>query len=383
MNDVGEIADDEWLFRAQTPHAKEYMPTKFGRLVERVSYLDIVIAACFVLASSTAWYALGPHGHEVNGAPLSLLEAGYYALAVFTSLGDETFEPIGFGRAVAMFVAVAGLFLTAIFIGKIASERQSSMMLLLHTSDTQRRISQFSRELREIRGALSTLADEKKVTELREALDSHLRLVKALGSYIMFNAHQAAVAEYGNFTALSGLYGEIHQSFNELHALHRKSLDVGDATVMRRVFENMKRLNLLAARMSAVHHHRKIRDPLWRVVLVAIGVLGPAKLSISEQRVRERIAALQRFTSKRIIDEQKWVSEGYHPIQIERVSKELAGRPRATWPKGIHKTIATKLLISNNVASRCIDHIVRQRTTKTDDKGLRARFFDWLKLARD
>jgi hypothetical protein len=193
---------------------------------------------------------------------------------------------------------------------------------------------------------------------LRQWLDAQLGLTKALSNYLMFNAHQAAVANYGNFTALKTLYYEISQSFAALQKLHRESEFRGDESVMRRVFANMKRLHSVIRRMNAIHSNRKTRDPLWRTVLVAMHVLGPAKLSGPEETVRQRLISLEQLASEILSEERRWISEGHHPIQIERVYRELVDVPRVSWPKGIHKTVANRLGISNSVASLCVDDLL-------------------------
>ncbi|WP_129468924.1 MULTISPECIES: potassium channel family protein [Mesorhizobium] len=75
----------------------------------------------------------------------------------FTSLGYGDYVPEGLGRFFAIFDVVSGLALTALLIGKFASERQSAILVLLHTSDCQQRISGFAQELEQLGHAIADL----------------------------------------------------------------------------------------------------------------------------------------------------------------------------------------------------------------------------------
>lgn len=341
------------------PHLKPHLTSPFGRLVERISYLDAILISGLVLLLSSLWFWLGPDGQTLRelGNPVeSWASCAYFALVTFTSLGYGDIAPHGFGRVVAILDVLTGLAMTALFIGKVASERQSSLLLLLHTSDTQRRIARFGRELESARIKIRALQEQRDADSLRRALDSHHRLSKALGNYLMFNAHQAGVVEFGNFTALTGLYDEIRDSFAVLQQLHRDP--AGDAVVMGRALSNMKKLSAVTRRMKALHGNRKDRDPLWKSVGRRLRLIAPPRPSTAEQTALNRLQALVGDMTTKIAEAEKWVREGHHPIQMERVFDASPATPMSEWPTGMHKAIALRLKISNSVASKCISDLL-------------------------
>lgn len=359
LNDSSEGSDELTFEDDLTPHAKQNMTSAFGRLVERVTYVDVILIAALVLTASTILFRFGPNGHTLKDGGASVWDCAYFAFVTFTSLGYGELAPIGFGRIVAIFDVLSGLALTAVFIGKVASERQSSLLLLLHTSDTQRRISDFASELETSRAQMQALANDRRVGELNLALESHLRLTKAMGNYLMFNAHQAVVVEFGNFTALIGLYDEIRDSFRMLERLHDRSLEIGDVMVMRRSFSNMNNLNRIVRRMGALHRRQRNRDPLWRAAIRALRGEPPVAPTSGEHSARNRLAMLDRAMRGKMAEAREWVAIGHHPIQIERVLEAFPAKPRSEWPIGLHKTIAARLKISNTVAAHCINDLIK------------------------
>lgn len=221
-----------------------------------------------------------------------------------------------------------------------------------------------------MRAQVQGFADDGRVADLNLVLEAHLRLTKAMGNYLMFNAHQASVVEFGNFTALIGLYDEIRDSFKMLQKLHGGCLQLADVMVMRRSFSNMSNLTRIVHRMGALHQKPRSRDPLWRTAIRVLLSEPPAAPPSVELSARNRLTALARNMDAKIVEARVWTATGHHPIQIERVLEAFPAKPRSEWPTGIHKVIAGRLNISNSVATLCITDLLNaKRLPKSGDRA--------------
>ena len=310
---------------------------------------------------SSLWFYFAPCGHGLINNTSGIIGCFYFSLVTFTSLGYGDVLPIGFGRSVALLDVISGLILTAVFIGKFASERQSSILLLLHTSDTQRRIAEFSKELVSIRASVELATESKDLSRLNDLLDKHIGLDKAVKNYLMFNSHQAGVVEFGNFTALIGLYDEIKISFDTMYELHQNAASFGDVMLMRRTYTNMNFMHQIVSRMRVIHDKRKEREPLWQLALRKVRMRKPASPSTAEQSAINRLDKLSALMGTRMDCAKNWINSGYHPLQVAKVLKAFPVGPKSTWQVGVHKVVATNLGISNTVAAHCITELLNDR----------------------
>ena len=139
----------------EKPHQKTYLTTSIGRFVERASYLDLFVFGFLIIFSSSLYFWLAPNCHSLNKDNIDIFDALYFSVVTFTSLGYGDLSPIGIGRLIAAIVVISGLIFIALLVGKFASERQQTILLLLHTSDCQRRISNFSLEIKKLNELLT------------------------------------------------------------------------------------------------------------------------------------------------------------------------------------------------------------------------------------
>ncbi len=175
-----------------SPHDKPSLTSAFGRAVERASYGDLLLMAGVVLMASSLWFAFAPAGQGLQTKPKDGFDAIYFSIVTFTTAGYGDFYPIGFGRVFALIDVVVGLAFTALLIGKVASERQASLLMLLHSSDTQKRLADFTEQLAAVRARLAS-APPKDVRRITGALEDQPRLINGIRNYLIFNAHQATV----------------------------------------------------------------------------------------------------------------------------------------------------------------------------------------------
>lgn len=350
-DDASAEADD------LAPHPKASMTSSLGRFVERVSYIDLVLATALVLAASSAWFIAAPVSNGL-GKSVGLFEAAYFVLVTFTSLGYGDLTPLGWGRAVAVFDVLFGLAVVATLIGKAASERQASLLMLLHTSDTQRRITDFAKELAAVRARVTLASDERDIDCQAQQLDSQVKLTRAIKNYLVFNSHQTIMIQFGNFTALIGLYDEIRDSFEAFDRQLHAARDLDEAVLMPRLLASMDGLHRLVLRMTRIHATVRRRAPIWRTMLGWARLIAQAPPSTADQAARSRAVRLERNIATRLAAAESFIATGHHPMQLRRVLAAWPAGPRGTWPTGVHKAIAHTLGLSNSEVVRCVDDLL-------------------------
>lgn len=353
-HDLGKEAD----LKPDLAPPPRWLTSRLGRLVDRATYLDLLVAALGVLTISSCYFWLAPAQHGLRELNEGLTGAIYFSIVTFTSLGYGDFQPVGFGRVIASLVVLTGLALTALLIGKVASERQANTLLLIHTSDTQRRIAEFGDRLATLRHELADTASLEQIDLFCRHLEDHLRLTRAMGNYLTFNARQASVLEFGNFTVLIGLYSEIKESFRALKKLLLKSAALGSSLATRRLLKNLEELQRIVLRMRALHEasdpslaKSRSRTSRWLASMTI-------PESSAARGARLRAKELSGQLGAELLEARRWMEKAYHPQQVQRVFAECPAGPTSSWPQGVHKKIADKLGISNSVAQKCITELL-------------------------
>lgn len=357
MEDMGGAKAGPDDLKAMRPHSKPNMPSPFGRLLDRSSYADLMIIASATLLVSSTYFWLAPQGQGalVEGRAPTFPEAVYLSIVTFTSLGYGDVLPVGFGRVVAVLDVACGLLLTAVLIGKVASERQASLLLLLHTSDTQRRISAFAKELTNISGALSDQPESEVTIKVNGAeLDSLRTLIQAIGNYMSFNGFQAGIVEFGNFSTLSALYNELDIAFDVCLRIVLRSGENSDTVVMARGVSCCTRIFVLVRLMNRLHRSAAMKSSLFGTLLISLRLKKPASLTLAEAAAKSKSELLFQSMAIGLGRAEAWKARGYHSLQLERVLAEMPNGPKDGWGNQVHKPIAAKLGVSNSVASKCI-----------------------------
>lgn len=78
-----------------------------------------------------------------HGNDLRLPCASYWLNYYLISMVFGEISPVGIGKLVASIEVFLGLVTVAIFVGKVASERQVALLTLVYTSEHHRRITSF------------------------------------------------------------------------------------------------------------------------------------------------------------------------------------------------------------------------------------------------
>jgi hypothetical protein len=301
---------------------RNMLSTRLGRFVDRVSYVTVAAIATASILASAIYFRLA--ANTSNGLTSSSLlkndfwEALYFSIVTFTTVGYGDLVPIGWGRTVVAIEVLTGLMLTALLIGKIASERQAALLLLIYTSEQQRRIASFAQEVREFSDELSRYRAVGKERATAFAL-----LTRSLRAYLVFQSHQGRLADFGNESALRNLYRSLRELLESIH--HAFETQPLNPSVEEQLLKVVGRVSRLAKIMTTFHSGDKSSNtPL---------------IHIAEW-------------TKRI---ESWEATAVTWRRLDQVASVI---PRKPWPKHFHKRAAERLGISQNLFRRCMDRLI-------------------------
>lgn len=354
--ETGQIAGAAPMMLAD-PHQKGPLTTPVGRLIERASYLDLTVTGAFTILLSTAYFSIAPCNHSLGEKSKGVLDAAYFSVVTFTSLGYGDLSPQGFGRVIATTVVLIGLALIALLVGKFASERQHSLLLLLHTSDCQKRLNEFTNELAFLAERLAISARSATVADTQTAAKAISDRVEAVGNYLVFNANQARLIEFGNESSLLALYDQLSKIQRLCLGIHKE--EASDLLVSRRTRAISRRCFGLIRLMRTFHDHAE-RQTSYLGALSKLAAricrmakpTPPSSLSKRIGHIHDAMAVEDKIL-------EIWSRGARTPIAMEEVWLHSPTGGPSTWPKGVHKVIANSLSISNRLAQKCIDELLK------------------------
>lgn len=338
--------------KLERPHQKNYLMTPLGRFIERASYTDLFIFGFLSIILSSIYFWLAPHHHSLNKPDINILDTLYFSIVTFTSLGYGDLSPIGFGRFIASLVVILGLIFIALLVGKIASERQQSILLLVHTSDCQRRLTNFSSEINELNNNLKI--DENLEASLKIAA-THLEVI---AKYLIFNANQARLITFGNESSLGALYREISDLQSTCIEIHKK--EVLNVLIFKRSLALANRCNGVVQQMVFLHKN-SIEDKSFSEAFKS-KLFGLFRIN-QPQILSGSMINIYRTSEKMKIEMavlDNWSKGKVNPMVIENVYNYAPIGPKESWQVGIHKDIAQQLKISNNLVSKCFNILIEQ-----------------------
>lgn len=324
--------------RFRRPHRKSILSTRFGRLVDRTSYAGIFLLALLTLSASTAYFFFA--ASKENGItysngdpPKSLLDALYFSVVTFTSLGYGDISPHGPGKLVACCIALFGLILVALFVGKIASERQFSLLLLLHTSDSQRRLMSFCHDLDEMRRSIIAACVHPGGKGLSESVERMATRVDVITKYVAFHSHQAQLASFGNDSALRALY--VHLQAAQCAFAHAFRSEFADEATGSR---SLKQVMNIAEVITMLVRFQKNANRGWFRRPVPVDDSPP---------VRNVMACVSELKEWARTNESSWL--------ILKVKERFLSLPWTGSHDGHVAEVATAMGITHALAQHCTD----------------------------
>lgn len=328
------------------PHQKPFLTTRFGRIVERASYLHIFLLALATLSASTVYFffdheafASSTKAHDL-GKPFDLaMDALYFSVVTFTSLGYGDYAPSGLGRFVTSCVALLGLTLTALFVGKVASERQFSLLLLLQTSDAQRRLISFCDDLLAARRALESAENDVAGDGLNKSTKEMANLLNSITKYVMFQSHQAQLATFGNGSALKALYEHLEAA----------------QLVCMRVFRSPQASVVVSKRCVKVVV--QVAEIVTLLVMFQNGERRPSMRPTGFADARTATLSVARNVGKL----REWATTHISAWLLDQALNRLPTTPLAAWDSLQHIALAKNLGISRTLAKKCIATLIEAK----------------------
>jgi hypothetical protein len=321
-------------YKITKPHKKNYLTTPFGRMVERISYFQLFELTLLIwLISSTYFYFSTFHDNGMNidfhkTTKLDLaFSAMYFSGVTITTLGYGDILPCGFGRVVSVFTAIGGLTVIAVLISKISSERQSSILLLLHTSDIERRMSEFTNDIELGLMAILKNNEEKNINLLNDELKKLRALIEIIDKYMLFHINQSFLLEIGADSAIKRLLLKLSECQDVL--LQSRPFMITNERTESLSLSISKKISVIELMLLT---HNKVKGS-------RLDNLDSHNLTLKHNSFYG------------------WLNTVVTEKKIHLVQLSLPKEPRQNWPKHIHKQIAHKLELSNNMVEKCIDEL--------------------------
>ena len=321
-------------FKVNKPHNKEFLTTRFGRFLDTISYLRLGLITVLIWVMATIYFSTMTyknHGMNLDIKSLepidSVLSAMYFSAVTLTTLGYGDISPLGWGRIVAVFLAITGLTIVAILIGKVSSERQSSLLLLIHTSDVERRMSSFTKEVDEYMVEISHLFSTNEINELHRSIKGLRALIESINKYMVFHINQSLFIEIGTNTSIKKLMNKFSECHDVIVGL--KDVSQRNKNIECVAYSVSKKMSFIEDMLEANSVERKSNSDVF------IG---------KNLRLKH-----DEFT--------KWKKTTMTESLLLEVQLNLPNVPRQEWPKHVHKSIAKKLEVSNKLVIQCIDEL--------------------------
>jgi hypothetical protein len=315
---------------------RKKLTTWLGKYVEKLSFLSIGLAIATVILCTAGYFWLVPGTTSISPAKgLDLPVALYFSIVSFTSLGFGDIYPLHFGKVITSTEVLLGIMLVAVFIGKIASERQSALLLLVYTSQQQVRIRGFADDIASKVKVLQQACQDKDRQTMIDLAKSTYRYTSSICSYLIVQAENGDVAAFGNLSSLRRLY-------RAFYGLQSAALDVmnvyGLPENITRTYGNMiGKLSGNAARMLPFH-----ADDEDACNLLQMLTHGGKELTKWNEAIANGTLVLYAETTMT-------------PELLEKVKQKLQTGPLR---RNIHRDIANELAISNKLADKCVKHLL-------------------------
>lgn len=380
------LIDDDGESLANKPYINNILSSHIGRIIQKATYFDLIIGAVLIILFSSILIQIT----GVLNPIANYTDALYFCFVTFTTLGYGDFAPIGFARFISVFLTLCGLLFTTLLIGKFASERQQAMLLLLHTSDCQRRIDSFCEELLLISTKLRNTADIPQMKKLLKELTSRF---EASSNYVIFHANQSNLTGFGNDSALMNFYYVISHIQESCYLIHMKKPFITDEIIFNRSFALVKRTCSLINIMYKLHIRSMKNYGYIDTLLIGIrhNLVESDISNTSPSKSIHLYVFIKRFIYKQIgrFTEKKEYDENHSLlIGIRKIKKKMQERlkeiiiehktnlnhqllnevynlmpigEKESWGKGINKVIATKLQISGRLAQKAINLLITQK----------------------
>ncbi len=185
------------LRRSISPKSKRKTPIVV--VLERMSMRSVLLLAALVVFGSACIYdilpAVGQGGLLQARGTVHFLDALYFSVVTFTSLGYGDVIPVGASRLVACAEVILGLTLFGLAVAKASSARQSYYLRRLYVNYATERFSYYEQSLRDLKVAYRH-AVLNQPNQLQYLTDLNVRLHGVLHSFDAFILFEASQGDF-------------------------------------------------------------------------------------------------------------------------------------------------------------------------------------------
>jgi len=352
----------------KTPNNKNKYTTKFGRFLDSISYISLVKITALIWEISVfyfwfATYFSSKHGLKIEtlgckieaGNPICdkfdlLFSSLYFSGVTITTLGYGDILPLGFGRLVAVLLAVGGLTIIAVLISKVSSERESSMLLLLHTSDVERRISGFRASMSEYIDEIKPFSYEKEIKKY----EKDLKMSRFKGTRVRLKTNQLP-----NTLKKLRILLKISNQYITFHSNQSLSLERGADTAVAQYINKLSEVQACILNLKHfAQQHRNIEISCVNISKDICSIEDALLNNIKEKQLDGLLESNSLVGKHQAFEE--WLKSNYTESWVHKVKQELPSVPRANWPLHEFKKIAIRLDVSNVIVKICIKELIRR-----------------------
>lgn len=322
----------------------------FVRMIDNKSYwFFIMIYILGIFISAIIYYILLQFSdgliYTYTAVPeetIDFLDTLYFSTVTITSLGYGDYRPIGFGKFIATLEVLYGLIILAIFVSKLASERTSTLVRLIYTSDIENRIRERTSDF------------YNNTSKLKNAMDTHnykeiFSLVKILtrdySTNISFFSHHLKAGH------LDGRWAE------KLYLKLLKSIE-----------ESVKIVAITSKLENLTQHETNSCKKSLNQALILSDLINN---HFKYNRITNLYKNIKQETDQNILAKRRSTVLSQINNEIINTIKDLLPTEKP-WKKDIHKDIAKELRLSNSMVSKVINIILEneKKLTVKDKKKI-------------
>lgn len=278
---------------------------------------------------------------------ISIYDSIYFSVVTISSLGYGDFKPVGIGRIVAGIEVLYGLVMLALFVAKLAGNRQASIVKAYYINDQVYRVQRFRSDLAVCREAMSEVLRGDKKTLTTRTIDSMYEQVVTLKKYITLQQSLDMLGSPEIASELNRITQELLKAGKEILLISRQH----PLTYMRR------------------RHYEGLAKYCFKVAIRCSIHTDSSKIIEAKQYIDdewEKQNKVRHLLPKKSSGPSPRNKISINEELIESVRKSLPPQP---WPKNVHKNIASDLKISNTKSHKVISILIERGELKSQWQG--------------
>lgn len=308
---------------------KPKINTTLGGLIDKLSYwsiLGLIFFAIFICAF--LYFVLDKNfdGQGISNNSTNFLDCLYFSAVTFTTLGYGDFVPQGISRILAILEVSTGIFLAALLIGKISSERQSNKLTLIYASINHQKILELINDVNNKVQETIRWYDAHDNIRLLHASKNLYDLVSIIRKYLTVQSLEGELTKRGNDSTLKRLYLSLEKTQKQ------SSIIITTSGLNQNIIAiHIRIVNSVAAIGKSMKQFYKKNDKVANIL---------------EELIYEQIRSSNSIQNQKIVYRTKITND-----LIDNINKE---KGEAFDPKKDIEAIVSKMGISKRLLRKCM-----------------------------